>query len=147
MRPQFTEQWLEDTKKKMGRGGVVNNGVNPVRQTVAGSTPAPSPFAPYANKWEINYSVVLDLERRAGAIRSWKYAGVTFTLSKGQYHRIDFIIGHNDRSVEIAQVKGYHKNIRAAIKGLKWAAQLYPMFTWTIKRWTGTGWDSNYVDY
>jgi hypothetical protein len=101
----------------------------------------------YKNKWELNYSKVLDLEQKAGVIRSWRYEGLTFTLAKRQYHRIDFIIGHNDRSIELAQVKGkWHPNIRAGMKCLKWAAQLYPMFTWTLKNWTGTGWDSRYVE-
>lgn len=104
------------------------------------------PASPYKSKWELNYSKVLEMEQKVGAIRSWRYEGLTFTLSKGQYHRIDFIIGHNDRSIEIAQVKGYHPNLRAAIKGLKWASQLYPMFTWTMKWWTGTGWDGKFVD-
>ena len=125
---------------------------SPMRK-VSGSTVsprhAPSPpnqFAPYTNKWELNYSKVLEMEQKVGAICSWKYAGLTFTTAYRQYHRADFIIGHRDGSVEIAQVKGYHKNLRAGIKGLKWAAQLYPMFTWTIKWWTGTGWDGKYVE-
>ncbi len=109
-------------------------------------TRSASPYAPYANKWELSFSKVLELERSVGAIKSWKYSGLTFTTAYRQYHRIDFIIGHNDRSIELAQVKGYHPNMRAGIKGLKWAAQMYPMFTWTLKHYTGTGWDSNYVD-
>ncbi len=120
--------------------------VHASRHSKAGSTPGPSPYFPYANKWELNYANVLAMELKVGAITSWKYAGITFTLAKKQYHRIDFIIGHNDRSIEIAQVKGYHPNLRAAIKGLKWAAQLFPMFTWTIKSWTGSGWDGKYVE-
>lgn len=106
----------------------------------------PSLYAPYVNKWELNYSKVLDLELKVGGITSWKYAGITFTLAKKQYHKIDFIIGHNTGCVEIAQVKGYHPNMRAAIKGLKWAAQLYPMFRWTLKWWTGSGWDGKDVE-
>lgn len=124
-----------------------DNGTSVKSSSRTGSSPvAASKFAPYANKWEYNFANYLDLQQKAKEIRSWKYAGLTFTTAYRQYHRIDFIIGHNDYSVEIAQVKGYHKNLRAGIKGLKWAAQLYPMFTWTIKRWTGTGWDSNYVE-
>lgn len=113
---------------------------------VAATNPAPSPFSPYANKWEFNHAKVLELELRAGAIKSWTYETITFRLAYRQYHRSDFVIGHNDRTVEIRQIKGWHPNLRASIKGLKWAAQKYPMFTWTIKWWTGTGWDGKYVE-
>ena len=161
MRPRnVTEDEFREMKERV-RGGVVgtakpSNGVrrrdecNRALISAAGSNPASSPpnqFAPYANKWELNFSKVLEMEQKVGAIKHWKYAGITFMLAKRQYHRIDFIIGHNDRSIEIAQIKGkWHKNIRAGVKGLKWAAQLYPMFTWTMKWWTGTGWDGKYVD-
>ncbi len=160
----ISEDEYQVLMQRMGKGGVVGtrygNKVSPQYPQIsrsrkreasltvagAGSNPAPSPFAPYANKWELNYSKVLEMEQRVGAIKSWKYSGLTFTTAYRQYHRIDFIIGHNDRSIELAQVKGYHKNMRAGIKGLKWAAQMYPMFTWTIKWWTGTGWDGKYVE-
>ncbi len=101
---------------------------------------------PYKSKWELQYSKVLELEKRVGAIKDWRYGGISFTLSKKQYHRIDFLIWHTNGQIELAQVKGYHKNLRAGIKGLKWAAQLHPWFSWTIKRWTGTAWDGEYVE-
>ena len=100
----------------------------------------------YRSKWEAAFASKLELERRAGVIKGYEYEGMSFKLSKGQYHRPDFLIWHLDGSIEIAQVKGWHKNLRAGIKGLKWAAQQRPWFTWTLKRWTGTGWDSHYVE-
>jgi hypothetical protein len=105
---------------------------------------APSP--PYRSKWEAAYASKLELEKRAGIIKAYAYENLTFKLAHRQYHRNDFLIWHLDGSIEIAQVKGYHKNIRAGVKGLKWAASLNPWFTWTLKRWTGTGWDSSYVE-
>jgi hypothetical protein len=104
-----------------------------------------SPYKPYANKWEFNYAKICELEHRTKQIQGWKYGGITFTLSKGQYHLIDFLIWHLDGSIELAQIKGYHPNLRAGIKGLKWAAQLHPWFVWTIKWWTGRAWDGEYV--
>lgn len=83
----------------------------------------------------------LDLQLRAGMIASWQYERITFRLAYRQYHRTDFVIGHLDRSVELRQVKGWHKNLRAGIKGLKWAAKLFPMFTWTLARWNGQAFD------
>ena len=106
----------------------------------------PAHRPPYRSKWEANFAAKLELEKRAGLIKAFKYEGISFQLSKGQYHRPDFLIWHMDGSIEIAQVKGWHRNMRAGIKGLKWAAQLHPWFTWTMKRWTGTGWDSHYVE-
>ncbi len=157
----FTEQWYKEKQARVSGVGVKEHAANggrgrgavserrSVGTMVKSSARTLRPtnlFAPYANKWELNYSKVLEMEQRVGAIKSWKYSGLTFTTAYRQYHRIDFIIGHNDRSIELAQVKGYHKNLRAGIKGLKWAAQMYPMFTWTIKWWTGTGWDGKYVE-
>ena len=107
---------------------------------------ATNPYAPYANEWEFNYAKVLDLELRVGAITSWTYETITFRLAYRQYHRSDFVIGHTNGTAEIRQVKGWHKNLRAGIKGLKWAAQKWPMFRWTIYRWTGSGWDGNDVE-
>jgi hypothetical protein len=100
----------------------------------------------FKSKWEESYSAKLELEKRAGLIKDYAYEMHTFKLAHRQYHRTDFLIWHMDNSIEIAQVKGWHKNLRAGIKGLKWAAQLNPWFTWTLKRWTGKGWDSNYVE-
>jgi hypothetical protein len=102
--------------------------------------------SPYRSKWEAAFASKLELEKRAGLIKAYKYEGISLQLSKGQYHRPDFLIWHLDGSIEISQVKGWHKNMRAGTKGLKWAAQLHPWFTWTLKRWTGKGWDSNYVE-
>lgn len=133
---KLTEADLTQLQRKRVRGGV------------AAPTPPQekeSPAPQYRNKWELNYSKVLDLEQKAGIIRSWRYEGLTFRLAKGHYHRIDFLVGHNDRSIELVQVKGWHKNIRASLKGLHWAAQLYPQFIWRIVHWTGSGFDGEYV--
>lgn len=150
--PNWTEQDLQEAKERM-RGGV--DGTRKARTNgarmpgksgpKAGSNPAPSSPS-FKSKWEASFANHLELQLKAKVIRSYRYEGLTLRLAKGKYHRTDFVIGHLDGTVELAQVKGWHKNLRAGIAGLKWAAQLYPMFTWTMKRWTGTGWDSNYVD-
>lgn len=146
MRPRATTeaeyQWMRD---RVRTGGLLP----PKRKRVVpyGASAASSPFAPYRSKWELNFSKVLELEQQARAIKRWAYEGMTLKLAKGKYHRIDFLIWHNDRSIEIAQIKGYHPNLRDAMTHLTWAAQLNPWFIWTIKWWTGTGWDSKYVTY
>ena len=158
MRPHWTEQDYEQVRKNWVRGGVTAPGIGGVVTKVDGVTVAvettrsqggslaPSPFAPEANKWERNYSYYLDLQQHAGEILSWQYGRVTFRLAKGQYHRIDFIAQRHDGRIQMDQVKGWHPNLRAAIKGLKWAAQLWPMFYWTITKWNGSGWESTDVE-
>ena len=154
MSQHWTEADYQKVVKKWGRGGVVgtaspSKGVrrrdecNRALISAAGSNPAPSP---YASKWELNYAKYLDLQQKAGEIISWRYGRVTFRLAKGQYHRIDFIVLRKDLRVQMDQVKGWHPNLRAAIKGLKWAAQLWPMFYWTITKWNGLGWESTDVE-
>ena len=112
--------------------------------------PAPSPstkntkYAPYKNKLEHSFATVLVLERHAGLIKSWAYESLTLKLAAGKYHRPDFVIWHNDGSIEIAQTKGYHKNMRASLTGLRWAAQKNPWFKFTIKRYKN-GWESEEV--
>ena len=151
--------WKPEAKQKVRSGGVSRPlrravdcqstriaGRNQAVEKRAGANPASSPYFPYANKWEFNYAKVLDLELRVGAIASWTYETITFRLAYRQYHRSDFVIGHTNGTAEIRQVKGWHKNLRAGIKGLKWAAQKWPMFRWTIYRWTGTGWDGHDVE-
>lgn len=160
-RPNLSEGDLERLYRNMGRGGVVGTRREGVSSSCtpnassarqgkdrggngqAGSNPA---LSPYKSKWEASYAAKLELEKKANVIKGYAYEMHTFKLAHRQYHRTDFLIWHMDNSIEIAQVKGWHKNLRAGIKGLKWAAQLNPWFTWTLKRWTGSGWDSHYVD-
>ena len=154
MRPHWTERDYEQVRKKWVSGGVVTRS----RQEEATSRStsdatkverrdcSSSPFAPYANKWEMNYANYLDLQQQAGEILSWRYGRVTFRLAKEQYHRIDFIVQRKDVRIQMDQIKGWHPNLRAAIKGLKWAAQLWPMFYWTITTWNGSGWETMEVE-
>lgn len=161
MRPRttYSEEWLKEKQRVRGGASVVKRGTvaasrvsgHMPQQGRASGTGQPIKLAqaaaPYKSKWEAIYANKLELEKKAGLIKGYAYEMHTFKLAHRQYHRSDFLVWHLDGSVELAQVKGkWHKNIRAGIKGLKWAAQLNPWFTWTIKRWTGTGWDSNYVE-
>jgi hypothetical protein len=106
----------------------------------AGSNPAPTPkpYAPYRNKLEYNFAAKCDIEKRSGLILDWGYETQTFMLSKamngkrGDYHRNDFVIQHLDRTIEMAQTKGWHKNLSASMKSLRWAAQKHPWYTWTV---------------
>ena len=163
----FTEEWLEEAYKKKGKGSDVrsharvgNNAAmekphptsSPVgaekqnRHGRAGSNPAPSPlisknakYAPYKNKLEHSFALTLGGRKHAGQIRDWAYESQTLKLAQGKYHRPDFLIWHLDGTIEIAQTKGYHKNMRASLTGIAWAAQRNPWFRFTVWRYKN-GW-------
>ena len=156
MRLGWTEQDYQKVLTRHGvRGGVEGHASGAMAGNVAPlslpksqpvSNRAVSPFAPYDSKWELNYATYLDLQQKDGAILSWRYGRFTFRLAKGQYHRIDFIVKRCDLRNQMDQIKGWHPNLRAAIKGMKWAAQLWPMFYWTITKWNGSGWETVEVE-
>lgn len=111
------------------------------------SNPTPSP---YKSKWESAYAAKLDLEVRAGVIRSWRYEPMSFKLSKGKRYRPDFMVVHPDgleKRIEFREVKSrvWGKNRRDGITHLSWCAQLYPMFTWTLIFRNGQGWEEQPV--
>lgn len=142
--PRWSESDLEAAKQRMlGRGGVVGHARKSLTAPVLR-------HGPYKNKLEYTYAQVCEMEKRAGEIKDWTYESMTLKLSvampgkRGDYHRTDFLKWHNDGSIEIAQTKGWHKNILASLKGLRWAAQKNPWFRFTIKRYKN-GWTSEEI--
>jgi len=118
---------------------------SPLRK-VSGSTVSPRQApSPYKSKWDEAYGYVLVLEKQAGLIRDYGYETMSLKLSKGKYHRPDYTVWHLDGTIELRQVKGYHKNIRASLTALKWAAQKHPWFLFTLWRRVGQGWETEQV--
>jgi len=111
------------------------------RRTLPGN-PASSP---YKSKWEEAYGYVMALEKQTGLIRDYGYETMTLKLAKGMYHRPDYTVWHLDGTIELRQIKGYHKNIRASLTALKWAAQRHPWYLFTLWRRVGQGWESTLV--
>lgn len=147
MRPQhITEEDFKVMVNRVRRDAQGNGERGHGTRVTNHSVGDPSPKPIYASKWDANFASKLEMEQKAGLIKAWVYERHTFKMAHRQYHRSDFLIWHLDNSIEIAQVKGYHKNLRAAMKGLKWAAQLNPWFVWTVKRWTGGEWRSELVE-
>lgn len=101
-------------------------------------------YAPYKNKLEHSYAAKLTMDLHAGLILGWGYECMTLKLAAGKYHRPDFTVWRLDGTVEQAQTKGYHKNMRASMTGLIWAAQRHPWFTFTLHRYKN-GWISEEV--
>ena len=101
-------------------------------------------YAPYKNKLEHSYAQVLHSQKLAGHIKDWGYETQSLKLAAGKYHRPDFTVWRLDGTVEMAQTKGYHKNMRAGMAGLIWAAQRHPWFIFTLHRYKN-GWQSEEV--
>jgi len=104
----------------------------------------------YRSKWEETYAANLELQVKAGVIRSYRYEPMSFKLAKGKRYRPDFLIEHPiglEKRLEFVEVKGkWGKNRRDGLTHLVWCAQIYPMFTWTLTWREGNGWDSKQVD-
>lgn len=150
---------LDELFKMIGRGGSTIATVPIKRESknapsvivpLALASAGNARFYPYKNKLEYTYAQVCEAEKLAGIIKGWAYETITLKLSnatkgkRGDYHRPDFLKWHNDGSIEIAQTKGWHKNMCASLKGLRWAAQRNPWFRFTIKRYRN-GWTSEEV--
>lgn len=114
----------------------LQNGPSPINKNAK--------YAPYKNKLEHSYAQVLAMEKQAGKIKDWGYETQSLKLAAGKYHRPDFTVWHLDGTVEMAQTKGYHRNMRASMTGLIWAAQRHPWFRFTIHRYKN-GWQSEEV--
>jgi hypothetical protein len=116
---------------------------------VHGSGVGSNPASLYKSKLEAAYASKLDLEQKAGLIKSWHYEPISLKLAKGKRYRPDFLIQYPDgleQRLEFVEVKGrMFKNRRDGMTHLAWAAQLYPMFVWRIVRWTGHGFDAEYI--
>jgi hypothetical protein len=102
--------------------------------------------SPYRSKWEEQMAYELLLEKRTDGIRDWGYETMTLKLGTKHYHRPDFTVWHHDGRIELRQVKGFHKNIRASLVALRWAAQTHPWFTFTLWRRDGQRWESSKVE-
>jgi len=147
----FSEEWLAEAKKKKGKGGLIETAGSAYssqgtrrHETTCGATPSPlisknAKYAPYKNKLEHSFALMLVGRKHAGQIRDWAYESHTLKLAQGKYHRPDFLIWHLDGTIEIAQTKGYHKNMRASLTGLAWAAQKNPWYRFTVWRYKN-GW-------
>src|SRR5688572_18555440 len=68
---------------------------------------APAPRSPYRSKWEAERATIIEAAKRAGKIREWRYEAVRLKLAEGAWYKCDFVIWHNDGTMELQEVKGY----------------------------------------
>ena len=147
MRKNYTEAEYDEVLKRVSNGKAKSPATKPVTRKFV-------KYGIYRNKLEFSFAQTLvssDLfQKYAGVIKDWTYESMTLKLSeaapgkRGDYHRSDFLIWHLDGTIELAQTKGWHKNLSASLKGLRWAAQKNPWFTFTIRRFNN-GWQTEEV--
>lgn len=123
----------------------------PSKNRDAGINPAPPPqMREYRSKLEAAFAGKLDLDKKAGFIREWCYEPMSFKLSVGKRYRPDFLVWYPlgmERMLEFVEVKPkWGKNRRDGVTHLKWAAQKYPMFQWTLTWRENGGWVSENVE-
>jgi hypothetical protein len=63
--------------------------------------------SPYRSKWEAERAALLAARKQAGSIADWRYEGIRLKLADGAWYKPDFMVKHNDGSVELEEVKGH----------------------------------------
>lgn len=95
------------------------------------------------NKTEQAYADHLEMQRRAGVVRYWKFEAVKFRLADLTTYTPDFLVMLEDRSIELHEVKGFWMD-DARLK-IKVAAEQYPFFSFVgikaIAKKRGGGWE------
>lgn len=112
---------------------------------------APSPKKrEFDSKWEETYASELVLRKHAGLIRNYWYHPFSMWLPGKVRYTPDFMIQYPDgleQRMEIIDVKGWHKNIRAAMVAIRVGAGVFPCFTWKLaKKTKGGGWSETLVE-
>ncbi len=166
MRPHYDEAWLKEAQAaiKRVRGAVEGNDkwrklgspLDPSHARPRHGEGTRTTLSPYKSKLEAAFASKLDLEQKAGIIKSWRYEPMSLTLAKGKRYRPDFLVQYEPmyyvsqhevpKGLELIEVKGRTgKNRRDGMTHLRWAAQLYPMFTWRLMQWNGSGFIGEYI--
>jgi hypothetical protein len=89
------------------------------------------------NKTESAYAQQLELLKRAGEIKSYKFEALKLRLADNTFYTPDFFVLSKDDVLEIHEVKGFWQD-DARVK-IKIAAELFPFRFKAIKR-NGKGW-------
>lgn len=107
---------------------------------------------PYSSKWEAAYANKLELEKRAGLIKWWRYEPFSLWLPGKVRYKPDFLVHYHPTTLvetspmlEVIEVKGWSKNRRDGVTRLKIAAALFPCFTWRLVQWNGSGFVGEYI--
>ena len=95
------------------------------------------------NGLEAKYAATLTIDQASGAIVGYWFEAVTLKLAPDTRYTPDFMVLHNDGTLEFREVKGFMED-DAWVK-LKVAADKFPIFRFTLIRQKlkrdGGGWD------
>lgn len=104
------------------------------RKPAGTQTPAEASEAPsgpkFKSKAEARYAELLERQRRAGQIESWRYEAITLRIGLGARYSPDFLVVMNDGRMRLVEVKGHMKE--AARVRLRVAVEMYPQFAWLL---------------
>lgn len=78
------------------------------------------------NKTEAAYAQRLDLLKRAGEVRDWRFESITLRLGDDTRYTPDFLVVRWEGPPELHEVKGHWRD-DARVK-FRVAAEMYPMF-------------------
>ncbi len=94
------------------------------------------------NKTEEKYANDLAIKKHTGEIVDWMFEAVTFVLADGSRYTPDFMVLHNDDTIEFVNVKGGGPIDPNSLTKHKFAAEKFYMYHWTIERLIGGyGWE------
>lgn len=85
-------------------------------------------WAPYRNKLESDYAAHLEGRLLGRDILGWRYEPMNLKLLDGVFYRVDFLLWCGEDSIELHEVKGWHKNLREAKLRFKLAKAQHPWF-------------------
>lgn len=102
--------------------------------------PAATSGPRFKSKAEERYAAELEVRKRSGDIRDWKYEAVTLVIGddgarKARYTP-DFLVEHMVGYLECVEVKGPYCREAAKVR-FKVAVERYPGFVWTWAEWRG----------
>lgn len=96
------------------------------------------------NKTEARYADFLEAQKLAGEIVDWHFEAMTFVLAKLCRLTPDFVVLHNDGTLELVDTKGWQSTDDALVK-TKCAAEKFFWFRWShVKERSkrdGGGWE------
>jgi len=101
-------------------------------------TPRSRPIPGTMNKTEEAYEQHLELLKRAGEIRDYRFEGIKLRLANRTFYTPDFVVVTDDQ-IELHEVKGFWED-DARVK-IKVAAEIHPWFFFVaVKKAKGGGW-------
>lgn len=93
------------------------------------------------NQTEAKYAEMLAIRKHTAEIVDWMFEALTLKLADGSRYTPDFMVLHNDDTIELVNVKGGGPIDPNSLTKHKFAAEKFCMFRWTIEQLQrGAGW-------